>query len=149
MPIQWRAGGGGGEVGVSNPHPKFRSFDKAVPNSQFRSKYIRNNLIIRVSLICKLSRTPDYGAAVPRSPFSLPSALKWICFTPQQNSWECHCADTTQCSFLTYGQHCHWYCLLLCKPAGTCKTLPWSCTSFLLLVCVKPYIFKIAASQLY
>jgi hypothetical protein len=40
--------------------PKFRSFDKAKPNSQFRGKYIRDNLIrIWVSLICKLSGTPD------------------------------------------------------------------------------------------
>jgi hypothetical protein len=42
------------------PPPKFRSFDKAEPNSQFRGKYIWNNLIrIRVSLICKLSGTPE------------------------------------------------------------------------------------------
>jgi hypothetical protein len=35
-------------------------FDKAEPNSQFRGKYIRNNLIrIRVSLIYKLGGTPD------------------------------------------------------------------------------------------
>jgi hypothetical protein len=47
-------GVGGGGVN------KFRSFDKAEPNSQFRGKYIRNNLIrIRGSLICKLSGTPD------------------------------------------------------------------------------------------
>jgi hypothetical protein len=48
--------------GVQQPPPprKFRSFDNAEPNSQFRGKYIRNNLIrIRVSLICKLSVTPD------------------------------------------------------------------------------------------
>jgi hypothetical protein len=52
---QWRTEG----VGGSNP-PKFRSFDKAVPNFQFRGKYIRNNLIrILVSFICKLSGTPD------------------------------------------------------------------------------------------
>jgi hypothetical protein len=55
---QWRTEGG---LGDSNPpSSKFRSFDKAEPNSQFRGKYIRNNLIrIRVSLICKLSGTPD------------------------------------------------------------------------------------------
>jgi hypothetical protein len=42
------------------PPPKFRSFDKAEPNSQFRGKYFRNSLIrIRVSHVCKLSRTPD------------------------------------------------------------------------------------------
>jgi hypothetical protein len=46
--------------GSNPPPPKFRSFDKAEPNSQFRGKYIRNNLIrIRVSFICKLSVTPD------------------------------------------------------------------------------------------
>jgi hypothetical protein len=50
-----------GVLGGSNPPPpKFRSFDKAEPNSQFRGKYMCNNLIrIRVSLICKLSGTPD------------------------------------------------------------------------------------------
>jgi hypothetical protein len=39
-----------GSVGGFNPpYPKFRSFDKAEPNSQFRGKHIRNNLIrIRV-----------------------------------------------------------------------------------------------------
>jgi hypothetical protein len=39
--------------GCSNPPPpKFRSFDEAEPNSQFRGKYIGNNLTrIRVSLI--------------------------------------------------------------------------------------------------
>jgi hypothetical protein len=43
-----------------NDHPKFQSFDKAELNSQFRGKYIHNNLIgILVSLICKVSRTPD------------------------------------------------------------------------------------------
>jgi hypothetical protein len=67
----------GGGWGVQTPPPpKFLSFDKAEPNSQFRGKYIRNNLIrIRVSLICKLSGTPDSGATAPRSPFSLPSVL--------------------------------------------------------------------------
>jgi hypothetical protein len=43
-----------GGFGVFNPPPppKFRSPGKAEPNSQFRRKYIRNNLIrIRVSLI--------------------------------------------------------------------------------------------------
>jgi hypothetical protein len=54
---QWCTEGGGS--GVQIP-PKFRSFNKAEPNSQFRGKYIRNNLIrIRVSLICKLSGTLD------------------------------------------------------------------------------------------
>jgi hypothetical protein len=55
---EWDGGGAvayrGGGVGVFNPPPppKFRSFDKAEPNSQFRGKYIPNNLTrIRLSLI--------------------------------------------------------------------------------------------------
>jgi hypothetical protein len=58
IPVAYR--GGVGEVwGGSNPL-KFRSFNKAEPNSQFPGKYIHNNLIrIRVSPICKLSGTPD------------------------------------------------------------------------------------------
>ena len=43
---------GGGGFGVFNPPPKFRSFDKAEPNSQFRGKCICNNLTrIQLSLI--------------------------------------------------------------------------------------------------
>jgi hypothetical protein len=65
--LQLRTEGGGG-------FPKFRSFAKFEPNSQFRGIYIRNNVIrIWVSFICKLSGTPDYGATAPRSPFYLPS----------------------------------------------------------------------------
>jgi hypothetical protein len=46
--------------GSTAPTPKFRSFDKAESNSQFRGKHIRNNLIrIRISLIFKLSAIPD------------------------------------------------------------------------------------------
>jgi hypothetical protein len=46
--------------GIWGGPPKFRSFAKAEPNSQFREIYIRNNLIrIRVSLIYKLSETPN------------------------------------------------------------------------------------------
>jgi hypothetical protein len=38
--------GGEGFGGVNPPPPpKFRSFDKAEPNSQFRGKYIRNCLV--------------------------------------------------------------------------------------------------------
>jgi hypothetical protein len=48
---QWHTEGG---LGGSNTPPKFQSFDKAEPNSQFPGKYIHNNLIrIRVSFICK------------------------------------------------------------------------------------------------
>jgi hypothetical protein len=50
----------GGLEGSNTPSPKFRSFEKAEPNSQFHGKYICNNLIrIQVSLVCKLSGTPD------------------------------------------------------------------------------------------
>jgi hypothetical protein len=72
--MQWRTERGG--LGVSTS-PKL----SRIP--QFRGKYIRNNLIRkRGSLICKLSGTPDWGATVPRSPFSLPSAFNWICWHP-------------------------------------------------------------------
>jgi hypothetical protein len=47
-------------LGLNPLPPKFRIFDKAEPNSQFRGKHVCNNLIrIQVSLICKLSGTPD------------------------------------------------------------------------------------------
>jgi hypothetical protein len=79
---------------------KFRSFAKAEPNSQFRGIYILNNLIrIWVLFISKLSGTPDEEATAPRSPFSLPSILNWICWTPRKipgitpprkNSWLRH-----------------------------------------------------------
>jgi hypothetical protein len=50
----------GGVLGGFKPPLKFRSFDKAEPNSQFCGKYIRYNPIgIRVSPICKFSGTPD------------------------------------------------------------------------------------------
>jgi hypothetical protein len=52
---------GGGGVQPPPPIPKFWQ-------SQFRGKYISNYLIrIRVSLICKLSGTPDKGATAPRA----------------------------------------------------------------------------------
>jgi hypothetical protein len=59
---QWRTEGGIWVVQTPLP-PKFRSFDKAEPNSQFRGKYTRNNLIrIWGSLICKLIGTPGFAA---------------------------------------------------------------------------------------
>jgi hypothetical protein len=59
--IQWRTEGRGlGGVQLPPPPPKFRSFAKAEPNSQFRGIYICNKLIrIWVSFICKLSGTPN------------------------------------------------------------------------------------------
>ena len=54
-----------GGVGVFKPPPKFRSFDKAEPNSQFRGKYIRNNLTrILLSLIFELFREKTSLSAV-------------------------------------------------------------------------------------
>jgi hypothetical protein len=62
-PNQWRTEGVGG---FKLPLPEIPNFDKAEPNFQFRGTYIRNNLIrIRVSLICKLSGTPDYRPQIP------------------------------------------------------------------------------------
>jgi hypothetical protein len=57
---------GGGRGGVEGgrpqfpPPPKFLNLDNTAPNSHFRGKYIRNNLIIimRVLIICKLSGNP-------------------------------------------------------------------------------------------
>jgi hypothetical protein len=51
----------GGIWGVQTPPPhQILSSDKPAPNSLFRGKYILNNLTrIWVSLICKLSGTPD------------------------------------------------------------------------------------------
>jgi hypothetical protein len=69
-----------GGVGV---HPLPKNSEVLTKPSQipwFRGKYIRKNLIrIRGSLVCKLSETP---ATAPRPPFSLPSVLNWICWTP-------------------------------------------------------------------
>jgi hypothetical protein len=91
------------------PPPKFRSFDKAKPNSQFRGKYIRYNLIrIRGSPICKLSGTPNKGTTAPRSPFYLPSVINWISRTPEKNSWVRHWCEV--CS-LVYS----WF-----PPSSTC-----------------------------
>jgi hypothetical protein len=67
------------------PLPKFRSFDKHEPNSQFDEKYIHNNLIrIRVSLICKSSETPDYGLPSP-DPRSLGPLSSTEFLDPAQN----------------------------------------------------------------
>jgi hypothetical protein len=58
--VQWHTEGRGLGGFNSPPPPKFRSFAKAEPNSQFCGIYIRNNLIrIWGSFICKLSGTPD------------------------------------------------------------------------------------------
>jgi hypothetical protein len=43
--VQWRTEGVGVGFGGFKPSPKFRSFEKAEPNSLFRGKYIRNCLV--------------------------------------------------------------------------------------------------------
>jgi hypothetical protein len=56
--VAYREGG----LWVFQPPPpsEFFSFDKAEPKSHFHGKYIHNNLIrMWVSLICRLSGTPD------------------------------------------------------------------------------------------
>jgi hypothetical protein len=89
---KWRTEDG---FGGSNfpPPPKFRSFDKTESNSQFRGKYIRNNLItVRVLLICKLNGTPEYETTAPRSLFSLPCPQLNVLNPPsKKNSWVRHC----------------------------------------------------------
>jgi hypothetical protein len=74
--------------------PKFLSYAKAQPNSQFRGIYIRNNLIrIRVPFICKMSGTPDRGLPPP-DPHSLcPLASTELVEhpPPPPNFWVCHC----------------------------------------------------------
>src|SRR5215469_17360390 len=62
------------EGGDQTPPELFQSFDKDEPNSQFRGKHVRKNLIrMQVSLICKFRRTSEKGATAPRSLFSLSS----------------------------------------------------------------------------
>jgi hypothetical protein len=82
----------GGGLGVQTP-PKFRSFEKDRPNSQFRGIYICNNLIrIRVSLIYKLSETPK-GGYCPQIPIlsALCPQLNLL-NPPQKNSWLRYCS---------------------------------------------------------
>jgi hypothetical protein len=99
----------GGFRGLNTPPPpKFQSFAIAQPNFQFRGIYIRKNVLtIWVLFIWKLSRIPDQGATAPRSPFSLPSILNWIFWTPfRKNSWvrhwllyfDTHCNVDTPCT---------------------------------------------------
>jgi hypothetical protein len=80
IPIQWCT------EGVQTPPPpkKNLKFWQSWAKFPVPWKIHPNNLLrIRVSLICKLGITPDYGATAPRPPFSLPSVLNWICLTPQ------------------------------------------------------------------
>jgi hypothetical protein len=64
-----------------NPLPKFRSFDKAEPNSQFRGNHIRNNLKwIRGFTQLHIERNPWLGGYRPHTPVL--TALNWICCNP-------------------------------------------------------------------
>jgi hypothetical protein len=86
----------GGVWGVQTPPPPRNSeVLTAELNSLFRGKYIRNNLIrIGVSLICKLSGTPDYGYRP--DPLSLCPQLNLLTPPPslplpqKKNSWVSH-----------------------------------------------------------
>jgi hypothetical protein len=107
MQPQWRTEGGRLKP---FPTPKFQSFDKADPNSQFRGKWMRNNLIrIQVSLICKLSGIPWLG--VYRTQIAILSILNWSCWTlppPQKKkeTWVRHCAA---CNLQNYNIGCRTY----------------------------------------
>jgi hypothetical protein len=60
--------------GLRSSNPPLPEIPKLSQIPKIRGKYIRNNLIrIRVSLICKLSGTPDYGGYRPQ--ISVLSAL--------------------------------------------------------------------------
>ena len=75
----------GGGLGSSNtlPPSKFRSFDKAEPNSQFRGKYIRNSLTrIRPSLIF-------WVVALKALPASY-DPPEWYFFSLQGMTWRKH-----------------------------------------------------------
>jgi hypothetical protein len=112
-----------GGFGRFNPHLKFWSFDKAEPNSQFRGKYICNNLIkIWVSPICKLSGTP--GPPDPRSLYPL-SQTEFVepPPSPEKNSWVCHWSGgwgTTTERYLNV-----WNCVWkeICIPIACLKTV--------------------------
>jgi hypothetical protein len=64
---QWRIEG---DFGGSTPLPEIPKLWQSWAEFPVPWKYIRNNLIrIRISLFCKLSRTPDKGATSPHIPF--------------------------------------------------------------------------------
>jgi len=48
-------------------------------------------------------------ATTPRSPFSLSSVLKWICWTPhEQNSWVRHCMGLYNVYIKSWNRHQEW-----------------------------------------
>jgi hypothetical protein len=78
------------------PPTQFRGVGKAVPNFQFRGKFIPNNLIsLRVSLSFKLSGTPWLGGFRPQIPVLSAlcpqlNLLNLLPPRPKQNSWVRH-----------------------------------------------------------
>ena len=71
--------GGFGVFKPPPPSPKFRSFDKAEPNSQFRGKYIHNNLTrIWLSLIFwVVCEKPSPPAMTPTVVFFSHQGMTW------------------------------------------------------------------------
>jgi hypothetical protein len=91
--MQWRTEVGGWVFKPPPLPPEIPKFYQSWAEFPVPWNIHPNNLIrIWVSFICKLSGTPDQGATAPRCPFSLPSIIKWICWTPpKKNSWARHC----------------------------------------------------------
>ena len=76
--------------GFKPPPPKFRSFDKAEPNSQFCGKYIRNNLTrIRLSLIF-------WVVSWKALPASYDPTTVVFFFSPQGMTWRKHKVPKTK-----------------------------------------------------
>jgi hypothetical protein len=87
----------GGGFGGLTPLPKFRSFAKAEPNSQFREKYIQNNLI-RMCFTHLKNWVEPLTMGLPPDPWSL-CPLSSTEFVepprpyPRKNSLVRHCAQ--------------------------------------------------------
>jgi hypothetical protein len=110
--------------GVFGVQPlKFRSFDKAEPNSHFRGKYVRNNVTrTRVSLIWKLSGTPDMGGLPPPHSGSLCplSSTEFVEPTPRKKFWQKaasneHLGYATAHSYVNHYTRTHRYIKLMHK----------------------------------
>jgi hypothetical protein len=83
--------------GGSTPHPprnselltKLRQIPSSVENTSVTTLHIPKIWQSRTEL--QIERKPWLGGYRSRSPFSLPSVLNWICWTPlEKNSWVRH-----------------------------------------------------------